>query len=143
MSVVNPYKLPDVLPSFLPKVLSYWMELRRGQAKIPFADDISRTALSDCENDLVLIDVFNKPFRYRFGLVGAQIAEAYGSDIAGIFLDELDPRPPLDLVHSQASAAAEMCEPSFYKTKTYARLMLPAWGDGHVSALLGAIAAAE
>lgn len=138
--MTEPYELPDILPSFFPQVLSYWKELRRGQAEIPFADDISRTALQEHENELFLIDAFARPFRYRFGLVGAHLTEAYGSEVAGIYLDELDPRPPLNLIHSQASSVTEVRKPSFYRTETYARLILPAWGDGRVSALLGAIA---
>ncbi len=134
-----PFEQPDVLPPALQEVLSYWKKLRRGQAKIPFSDDIALIHLPGRERDLFLLDVLAKPQRFRFSIVGERIAKAYGGDVPGVFLDELEPGPPFALIHSQASAATELREPTFYAAENYARLLLPAWGDGHVSALLGII----
>jgi hypothetical protein len=134
-----PYKYPEVLPRVFQDILSYWKDLRRGQAEIPFTDDIRMTELSEHENDLIILDVFAKPQRYRFSIVGQNVTGVYRHDVAGIFLDELEPGPPFRLIHSQASAAVEMRTPTYYVGEGYARLLLPAWGDGHVSALLGKI----
>ena len=134
-----PFEPPEFLPPAFQEVLSYWKKLRRGQAKIPFSDDIKLSELLGREIDLILLDAFAKPQRYRFSIVGNNVFKAYGKDIAGIFLDELEPSPPFALIHSQASAAAELRAPTFYGDENYARLLLPAWGDGHVSALLGII----
>ena len=132
-----PFKVPELLPPSSKEVFSYWENVRRGQAKIPFSDDIKLSALPGREGDLILLDAFAKPNRYRFGIVGENIVAAYGRDIAGLFLDEIEPGLPLNLIQSQASAAAELRMPSFYAGDDYLRLLLPAWGDGHVSALLG------
>ena len=134
-----PFELPESLPSSICEVLSYWRELRRGQAKIPFSDDIKLSALSGRESDLFLIDALAKPRRFRFAIVGTNITKAYGRDVAGLFLDELEPSPPFALIHSQASAGSEMCAPTYFADEIFSRLLLPAWGDGHVSAALGII----
>ena len=134
-----PYEQPELLSPALQEVLSSWKKLRRGQAKIPFSDDIKLSELLGRESDLVLLDAFAKPQRYRFSIVGKNVVKAYGKDVAGIYLDELEPSPPFALIHSQASATAEMRAQTFYADENYARLLLPAWGDGHVSALLGII----
>jgi len=135
----NPFELPDLSPPALREVLSYWKKLRRGQAKIPFSDDIKLIHLPGRERDLFLLDVLAKPQRFRFSIVGENIVKAYGEDVPGVFLDELERSPPFGLLHSQASAAAELRAPTFHAGENYVRLLLPAWGDGHVSALLGIV----
>lgn len=137
MTETYPFALPNSLPSAFQEILSYWRELRRGQAKIPFSDDIKLSAISGRENDLFLLDAFAKPQRFRFSVVGGGVAKAYGKEVAGLFLDELEPRQAFALILSQACAASEMRAPTFLADKDYARMLLPAWGDGHVSALLG------
>ncbi|MFT5509784.1 MAG: hypothetical protein ACI89J_002872 [Hyphomicrobiaceae bacterium] len=134
-----PYEKPEILPPALQEVLSYWEKLRRGQETIPFSDDIKLSQYPKLEGELILLDVFAKPQRHRFSIVGKSVVKAYGKDVAGIFLDELEPGPPFTLIHSQASAAVEARMPNFYVGESYLRLLLPAWGDGHVSALLGII----
>ena len=134
-----PFEPPEFLSSGFREVLSYWTGLCRGQAKIPFSDDIKLSALPGHENDLLLLDALAKPQRFRFSLIGKNVVHAYGRDVAGLFLDELEPRPPFALIHSQASAASEMCAPTYFAHNNCARLLLPAWGDGHVSALLGIV----
>lgn len=134
-----PFELPESLPSAFSEVLFYWRELRRGQAMIPYSDDIRLSALPGRENDLVLLDALANPRRFRFGIVGTNITKAYGKNIAGLFLDELEPSQPIELIHSQASAATELRAPTYFAGKEHARLLLPTWGDGHVSALLGII----
>jgi hypothetical protein len=138
-----PFSLPPTLDPGLARVYDYWFGLRRGQADIPFADDVKLGALSDTTVDSILVDVFERPLRFRIALAGSGIARRYGSPIEGIFADEFTPQAPLDYFLSQCSASVEGRAPNFYRNArrpVYARLLLPLWGDGHINALLGAVA---
>jgi hypothetical protein len=142
-SVDLPFSVPSTLEPALARVRDYWLGLRRGQADIPFMDDVKLSALSDAGVDLVLVDAFERPLRFRIALAGSGIARRYGSPVEGVFADELTPLAPLDYFLSQCSASAEGRSPTFYRNARhpgYGRLLLPLWGDGHINALLGAVA---
>ena len=145
-----PFTVPKNLEPALARLQAYWQGLRRGEGKIPFADDLDLPALSDLAGQLLLLDVFAKPERYRLSIVGKQIGERYGKEIAGQFADEIAPHNPLDYLRSQSSATIERGAPTYYRhgaaaglgvsaSPGYARLLLPMWGEGHIAALLGAI----
>jgi hypothetical protein len=136
--MTNPYPLPTKLTPELTQVLDYWNGLKRGENKVPFADDVSLSALGGLQGNLVLLDVFDKPLRFRFNIVGAEIRTWYGGDLAGKFLDELDAKGPLAFCLSQASATTEALAPTYYRNGV-ARLLLPLWGGGPASALLGCV----
>ena len=98
----------------------------------------------------MLIDVFDRPLRFRLDMVGQDIRERLGRDVIGKFLDEIDAPAPLQYLNSQASAAVESRAPTYYRhdshqergsrgTDGYSRLLLPMWGDGRIAMLLGAI----
>jgi len=60
----------------------------------------------------------------------------------GIFADEIVPQAPLDYFLSQCSACTEGRAPTYCRIagpSSYARLLLPLWGDGHINSLLGAV----
>jgi len=145
----SPYSLPQKLESDLAQVLTYWEGLKRGEADMPFWDDVSPSALPDLTRRLMLLEVFEKPVRFRFGTVGADLAKRYGKDFIGKFIDEIAPSDPLQYLGSQASATIEKGAPTYFKhqpidtqalsAEGYARLLLPLWGDGHIGMLLGAI----
>jgi len=135
----------------LARVLAYWETLKRGEAEVPFFDDVAPTSLPELAARLFMIDTLDKPvrFRFSFGVVGAEVKRAYGGDLDGAFLDEIEVRPPLQFMLSQCSATVESRRPSFYRHAAtaggspaapgYSRLMLPLWGDGGIG-LLGALA---
>jgi hypothetical protein len=144
-----PYAPPKKLAPSLARVQSYWEGLRRGENNMPFWDDVNLSALPDLSPRLLLVDVFAKPQRFRFNFVGAGVGKLYGETIAGTFADEMEPKRPFEYFASQASATVERGAPSYYarnaggtarsgKAAPYARLLLPMWGDGHISMLLGA-----
>ena len=75
--------------------------------------------------------------------------KVYGEDLAGRFADEVEVRPPLDYIGSQCGATIESRAPTYYGhgngrrpagAQSYARLLLPLWGEGAVRMLLGAVA---
>ena len=137
-----PFSVPPSLEPGLVRVRNYWHGLRRGQADIPFTDDVKLSALSSAGVDLFLVDVFERPSRFRIAVDEGGITARYGKAVEGVFADEIVPEAPLEYFLSQCSACAEGRVPTYYRSvppSSYVRLLLPLWGDGHINALLGAI----
>ena len=141
--MTSPYAVPAHLPADLVRVRAYWSGLLRGNAEMPFWDDVKLTDLPDLVDTLFLIDVFGAPERFRFNSVGKGIS---GGAEPGRFLDEIELTGPLAFLRSQCSATVESAATTFLGqevrlpgTHAYARLLLPMWGDGRVSMLLGAV----
>ena len=135
----HPYALPDRLPPRLARVLAYWEGLLRGAAKIPFADDLRPSVLPDLADQLLLIDVFERPIRFRLQSVGKGLG---AEDLTGQFVDEVRPRVPLDYLASQCNATVEAGAPSFFRSSAglpHARLLAPLWGEGRINLLLGIV----
>ena len=136
----HPYPVPSRLSPELARVHAYWRGLLRGGAEMPFWDDARLTDLPDLADRLFLIDVFGRPERCRFGTLG----KALDSDgLGGRFLDETDLASPFAFLRSQASATIECAAPTFFRDEAapggYGRLLLPMWGEGRISMLLGAV----
>jgi hypothetical protein len=134
----HPFALPARISSELGRVRDYWDSLRRGENEVPFWDDVRLSALPGIEGDLMLVDVFEKPQRFRLNIVGNKIRDWYGADIVGKFTDELEAKGPLVYFTAQASTTVEATEPTYFHDG-FARLLLPLWGGGYVSMLLGTI----
>jgi hypothetical protein len=146
-----PYSVPSRLEAELARVRAYWEELKRGEAGMPFWDDVNLAALPDLSGRLMLIDVFDKPLRFRFGIVGEQLKARYRADVAGRFSDEIEIRHPFQYLNSQGLATIESRAPTYYRhdvgerggsraTEGYSRLILPLWGDGRIGMLFEAVA---
>jgi hyperosmotically inducible protein len=144
------YSLPDELEPDLSRIQAYWNGLKRGANNVPFWDDVKLSLRSRLGRESMLIGVFDGPLRFRFDLTGADVANWYGGTIGNSFLDEIDLHAPFDQLTLQCKAAVESCAPTYYcqtafKTRdaehrgSYARLLLPLWGNGRVDMLLGAI----
>lgn len=135
----GPFALPKTVESELAEVLAYWRSLIRGQASdMPFWDDVKLSALPKLEPRLFLLGAQDKPERFRFEIVGEEIARQHGKDVTGKFADEIDAGAPFDFIRAQASATVESRAPGYYRHGAYARLLLPMWGDGRIGMLLGA-----
>jgi hypothetical protein len=133
----HPFSLPAKLAPDLNRLHEYWGGLKRGENKIPFADDVNLSALAGLKERVMLIDVFEQPQRFRLNSLGGEIRTAYGADVAGKFVDEIEGKGPLQFLNAQASATVEACAPTYHRDG-FVRLLLPMWGDGHVALLLGA-----
>jgi hypothetical protein len=151
MTSTEPYTPPKKLEPDLARALSFWEGLKRRQAEIPFWDDVNIPALPELSGRLLMIEATDKPIRFRFGfgVVGDDIKQRYGGDLAGKFLDEIEAREPLHLLVSQCSATVENRAPTYYRHHVpgrssakhgYSRLLMPLWGDGRIGMLLGAFA---
>lgn len=136
----NPFPLPDTLGRDLAAVHAYWRALRRAENDVPFADDLKPAALAAQAGTVLLIDVFNKPERFRFSLLGGDLLLQQDKAFSGKFIDEVDLPAPLGFLRAQASATVEARAPTYYRdARDAARLLLPMWGDGRVSLLLGVV----
>ncbi len=146
-----PFMLPAEIEKDLRLVREYWEGLRRGGNDIPFWDDLKMTALPELAGTLLLMDAFERPERFRFSMIGPALTLRYGKDISSQFANEIEPRPPFDYLTSQCSVTAESRAPTYYRhegvgdrssvePRSYARILLPLWGEGSVRMLLGAVA---
>jgi hypothetical protein len=146
---VQPFLPPRKLPKPLAQLQQYWNGLRRGENAVPFSDDVNPSALTGLSDNLILVDVFDRPQRFRFSTVGREIAAKLSMEITGTFADDVETRCPLEFFLAQASATAEAANPTFYRRNpkgakrthrsTYSLLLLPTWGKGRVDMLIGAI----
>lgn len=120
---------------------------------MPFWDDVSLSSLPDLSGELMLVDVFDGPQRFRFSTVGNTISKRHGTPLAGTFSDELEPKSPLHFFNAQASMTVEARTSTFYRHESgshagsadpgYSRLILPLWGNGRVGMLLGGFSLGE
>ena len=146
---MRPFLPPRRLPAGLTRMLRYWHELRRGENAVPFSDDVSLAALPELSGNLMLVDVFERPQRFRFSQVGHEVGGKILAEITGKFADELAPSPPLEFFMAQASATVEAMRPTFFRFTPqigkandkhgYSRLLLPSWGNGRIDSLLCAV----
>ena len=90
-----PFSLPEKLAPGLAHVHAYWEDLKRGAANMPFADDVNIATMPDMAGRLMLIEVFDKPVRFRLAMLGEQIKGRNGDDAVGKFLDEIEVHAPL------------------------------------------------
>jgi hypothetical protein len=147
----TPFSQPEKLAPGLAHVHAYWEDLKRGAANMPFADDVNIATMPDMAGRLMLIEVFDKPVRFRLAMLGEQIKGRNGDGAVGKFLDEIEVHAPLQYLSSQSSATIESRAPTHYRhgggrhrehvlpLDGYARILLPLWGNGRIAMLLGAV----
>ena len=136
----NPYPLPEKLSATLQRVFDYWSDLKRGGNQMPFWDDVKPSALPDVADRLLMMDVFAGPERFRINTIGADVGES--AALRGKFMGEAVLPGRLNYLLSQCSATVEARAPTWYRqtgAPPYTRLLLPMWGDGRISMLLGAV----
>ena len=137
----QPFPLPKKLPSPLASVHHYWTDLIRAENEMPFADDVNLSQVPTPAGNLLLVDVFAKPQRFRFNHLGDELTHRLGTNVTGKFTDEVELHGPFEFFIAQASATVEARAPTCYSSRRgYARILLPTWGDGRIELLLGAIA---
>jgi hypothetical protein len=134
------YSLPDHLAPELTAVLNYWRGLRRAENSMPFADDIDLSAIASVPHGGMLVEVFEDPLRFRFGYAGQDVCSRFGEPLTGKFSDEISSRSPLEELTAQASFTVTSRAPTYYSHQSgYSRILLPAWGEGHIALLLGSV----
>lgn len=140
-SAVLSTSLPDNLEPDLSKALAYWKNLLRGENPMPFSDDVDLSQLPELSSNLMLLTAFDNPDRFRFETAGERIVQDYGAPLAGEFSDDLARNAPLEDFTEQCLMTVSQRAPTYYRSSSnsYARLVLPTWGEGHVTLLLGAV----
>src|SRR3974390_496692 len=93
---VAPYSVSRKLPAALARVHAYWEGLKRGDASMPFWDDVDPAALPDLAGQLMLIKPFEKPRRFQFSMIGKDVQHRYDGDLIGAFSDAIDIRYPFE-----------------------------------------------
>lgn len=141
MRCLNPFALPDRLDPDLEPVLSFWKRLRRAENGMPFGDDLQFSDLPNLPAKSFGLTVFATPERFRFEVLDKHLQ---GAAMAGRFVDEIAPDANFSFLRAQASATLEAAEPTFLHLteasgRSLGRLLLPMWGNGQISTLLGAI----
>lgn len=109
---------------------------------MPFWDDLVLGDMGDLQGDAFTLEVFDKPERFRFGLMGKDLEACCVGEVEGLFLGEDRLSEPFGFLLSQASATVESAAPTLYRSEgemPYARLLLPMWGEGRVGLLLGVV----
>jgi hypothetical protein len=142
MSESGDFQLPDRLEPDLERVQAWWNGLKRGDASIPFWDDVKLSPEAPLSRGVMMIEAFENPLRFRFDIVGEELARRYGAAIAGKFTDDVDLRQPVDRLTDQCRATIERRAPTWFQQagngSGYSRLVLPLWGNGHIEMLLAA-----
>ncbi|SRR5579871_3813361 len=137
------FALPDLLEADLARIRLYWNGLKRGENNIPFWDDVKLSTEAPIPDQIMMIEAFENPLRFRFDLVGEDVTHRYGATIAGKFTDEVDLHPPIDHLTDQCRATVEQGMPTYFRHAAngagYSRLILPLWGNGHIEILMGAV----
>ena len=134
------YSSPRNLPPRLDRARALWRSLIREPAPLPFRDDLTQTDMVDIGDDAFTLEVFDKPERFRFALVGQGLEAGGVPELEGTFLGEGPLPSPFDFLLSQASATVEAGQPTLYRNpgpKRYDRLLLPMWGADRTGLLLG------
>lgn len=142
-SEVGAFVLPDLLEPELARIRLYWNGLKRGENNMPFWDDVKLSTEAPILGQIIMIEAFENPLRFRFDLVGEDVTRRYGATLAGKFTDEVDLHPPIDHLTDQCRATVEQGMPTYFRYAAdgtgYSRLIMPLWGNGHIEILIGAV----
>jgi hypothetical protein len=85
----QPNKTPAAAPSRVEQLNAYWQRQRRGRV-MPARADIEPLEIKALLPYLLIADVFDDPVRVRYRLAGTAICDAFGYNIAGRWLDDLE-----------------------------------------------------
>jgi hypothetical protein len=80
---------PAALAPRVRQLRDYWDSKRRGRA-VPARADIDPTEIKPLLPNLLIAELFTDPLRVRFRLAGTRVCEAFGFNIAGRWLEELN-----------------------------------------------------
>jgi hypothetical protein len=132
------------------KLYEYWTD-KRGARFAPSRADIHPEEMTSILSHILLIDVVGSPPRFRYRLVGTAFIEAYGREITGRFVDEIDLDDQRDFILADYLGVVRTKEPSLSHWRytkrdgrfvRYSRLLLPlSRDDSEIDMLLGAVTA--
>lgn len=111
---------------------------------MPFSDDVDLSVLPNLSHKILILSVFALPERFRFEFLGKEW-QARTEARTGSYLDEIRLDDEFSYLRAQSSATVEAAAPTFWRFAEtsgggLSRLLLPMWGSGQISLLLGAVA---
>jgi hypothetical protein len=132
--------MPKVVPKheILKQIFAYWRQ-KKGSRIAPSRNDIDPAEIVKLLPYIALADVVRDPLRFRCRLVGTQIVAAYGQELTGVFLDEVDLNAHQHEIIDEYRRVVERCEPVCASREytrhdgrhiRYERLALPLSSDG-------------
>jgi len=121
------------------EIHAYWLA-KRGQRRMPSRWDIEPTEIPRLLRNLMLVDVFYNPIRFRYRLIGTNVVDATGENRTGKCFDSVDFFAANPIVREQYATVVSTGEPvhslePFYRLDTrreyeVERLLLPLSSDG-------------
>ena len=119
---------------------AYWLS-KKGTRKAPPRSAIRPDEIVKQLPSVALLDVVGDPPRFRFRLFGTQLVAAYGQDLTGKFVDEIDvgSRVPPEMLARATKVVRECCinvgrsrytKKSDQRRVEYERILLPLSEDG-------------
>jgi hypothetical protein len=132
----------------LRQLFRYWSD-KKADRFAPARREIEPSELRDLLPHIYLVDVEDRPIRFRFRLIGTEIVQNFGLDMTGRYIEEIDfsDRAPSVLAHYAAVVTTR--EPSCHivhftrgsgRHLAYERIIMPLSSDGeNVDMLLGGI----
>jgi hypothetical protein len=122
----------------LRELYAYWLA-KKGSLIAPPRAAIQPDEITPMLPNIVLIDVVGDPPRFKMRLVGTKVVEAFGQEVTGKFVDEIDQGAvgPAILARARALVAERRADLHVWEyTKNdgrhikYERLILPLSSDG-------------
>lgn len=116
----------------------YW-DSRRGEREMPARLDLWPEEMAEFLGYIFLIDVEQSPRRFRFRLIGTEIANSYGVDLTGKYTDAVTPDAYRVLIERHYNQAVDSRRPVVHrmefserpgKVHELIRLALPLSDDG-------------
>ena len=130
------------------RFLDYWRS-KSAQGRLPLRRDIDPSEFRWALGLVCLLDVEQRPLRFRYRLDGSVIATRNGHDMTGHAIDAIEHKPSAGMLHGQfatvvaekAPAAHRIATEYGFAGTTYERLALPLSRDGHDVAMIMTVAA--
>ncbi len=125
--------IDDISDPDLRLLHSYWLS-KRGSRRMPRRAEIDPVDIPTLLPLVFLVDVRQRPLRFRFRLIGTAICARWGGDATWKYLDQLDLDGEREVVLRQYAAVVETGKPRFDvevittddgRDVRYERLLLP------------------
>lgn len=132
----------------LQRVLDYWQS-KFEPGRLPGRRDIDPSEFRWALGLVCLLDVEQRPLRFRYRLDGSIIASRNGTDMTGRAIDAIEHKPSAGMLHGQFAAIVAERTPAAHRITTeygiahttYERLSLPLSDNGHDVAMIMTVAA--
>lgn len=143
--------LAEIRAPRIKDVLDLWEKKRRGRIA-PARRDFDPAELKAVLTCVTLVDVHHDPLDFRYRLVGSEMVHAYGRDMTGLSVRDLQLRPFRDLILRDLTELIATRQPQYAALhftnpaghlRAYQLLRLPLSSDGERIDMLLLVAEVE